>query len=218
MLANVNDVNLFYEQIGAGPPLILLHGSGQDHQIFDKLAAKLQADFTVYALDSRNHGQSEKTDIYSYETMAEDVYAFIEAMQLKDVNMIGFSDGAIVSLLLAINHGEVLRKMALLGVNLQPEDLNEKSYQFIKENYEKTQEPLLKLMLEQPNIAVADVKNVQVPTFVIAAEKEIFKPETFDKVVAALPNVTSKLMLGHKHETYIVGQDILYPDLVRFFR
>ena len=82
MVINVNGTSLFYETSGNGAPLLLLHGNGEDHHIFDALADKLAADFTVYSIDSRNHGQSEKTDDYAYETMAMDVYAFIDALQL----------------------------------------------------------------------------------------------------------------------------------------
>jgi pimeloyl-ACP methyl ester carboxylesterase len=62
MIIQVNGTALFYEKSGAGSPVILLHGNGEDHHIFDALAAKLESGFTVYSVDSRNHGQSEKTD------------------------------------------------------------------------------------------------------------------------------------------------------------
>lgn len=217
MTTQVNGIALFYETSGSGAPLLLLHGNGEDHHIFDRLADRLASDFTVYAIDSRNHGQSEKTDAFSYDTMAEDIYLFIEAMQLGKVNLIGFSDGAIIGLLLAMKHGEALRKMALLGINLKPDDFTEESYQFVKETYEETKDPLFKLMLEQPNIDLNDVKGVTVPTLLIAAENDIYKPETFDNLLAALPDATLKIMKGHEHDSYIVGQDILYPNFVQFF-
>ncbi len=218
MKIDVNGTTLFFEKSGGGTPLILLHGNGQDHSIFDKLAAKLEAHFTIYALDSRRHGQSAKAEgDLSYGEMAEDVYAFIEALSLGRVNIVGFSDGAIITLLLAMKHSECVEKMVLLGVNLKPEDFTERSYQFIKETYEKTGDPLFKLMLEQPDIELADVAKVNIPTLLIAAEKEICKAETFPRLAAAMPDASLKIMAGHKHETYIVHQDILYPDLLAFF-
>lgn len=218
MKKEVNGIALYYEQMGTGSPMILLHGNGEDHHIFDKLSEKLKNDFTVYAIDSRNHGQSDITDDYTYETMAEDVYAFIESMQLSKVDIIGFSDGAIISLMLAMKHAPVLHKMALLGVNLKPEDFTEESYQLIKETYEETKDPLFKLMLEQPNIELSDVEDVHILTHLIAAENDIFKPETFEELVAALPNATLKIIEGHEHDSYIVGQDMLYPDMIHFFK
>jgi pimeloyl-ACP methyl ester carboxylesterase len=218
MIADVSDTTLFYEKSGAGSPIILLHGNGEDHHIFDKLSVKLEKDFTVYAVDSRNHGQSGKTSDYSYDRMAEDIHRFIEALNLGRVDLIGFSDGAIVSLILAMNHGETVNKMALLGVNLKPDDFTEESYAFVKDTYEKTQDPLFKLMLEEPNIQLDAVKDVGVPVLVIAAENDIYKPEVFTNLVNALPNATLKIMDGHDHDSYIIGQDLLYPDVIRFFK
>ncbi|MDR2179029.1 MAG: alpha/beta hydrolase [Synergistaceae bacterium] len=218
MTVDVNGTMLFYEKNGTGSPIVLLHGNGEDHHIFDKLSVKLIKDFTVYAVDSRNHGQSGKTSDYSYNTMAEDIFGFIGALNLGRVGLIGFSDGAIVSLILAMNHGEKVSKMALLGVNLKPTDFTEESYQFVKDTYETTKDPLFKLMLEEPNIELDAVKGVKVPVLVIAAENDIYKPETFTNLVSALPDATLKIMGGHEHDSYIIGQDLLYPDFIEFFR
>ncbi|MDR1049191.1 MAG: alpha/beta hydrolase [Synergistaceae bacterium] len=218
MIVSVGGTTLFYEKSGTGPPMILLHGNGEDHHIFDRLSAKLESDFTVYSVDSRNHGQSEKTGVYSYDIMAEDIYRFIETLRLGRTALVGFSDGAIVSLILAMNHGESVSGMALLGVNLKPDDFTEESYRFVKDTYERTKDPLFKLMLEEPHIELDAVRGVDVPVLVVAAENDIYKPETFTNLVSALPDATLKIMERHEHDSYIVGQDLLHPDLVRFFK
>lgn len=218
MNITVNGITLFYETVGEGAPLLLLHGNGDDHTIFNELSAKLAADYTVYAIDSRNQGQSQKTDDYSYESMMEDFYGLIQALGLGKVDLVGFSDGGIIGLMLAMKHGDVLRKMALLGVNLKPDDFTEESYQFVKETYEETKDPLFKLMLEQPNIELDDVRNIAIPTLLIAADDDIYKPDSFTRLVEALPNAKLKIMSGHDHGSYIINQDILYPDLIEFFR
>lgn len=217
----VNGVSLFYERSGvlgsSLPPLLLLHGNGEDHHIFDALAEKLQNDFTLYAIDSRNHGQSGKTADYSYETMAEDVRRFISALHLTKPHIIGFSDGAIVALLLAIGHGKTIGKIALLGVNLQPDDFTAEHYQSLIETYHANHDPLVKLMLEQPDIKLDATRRVKNPTLIVAAEHDLFKPKMFTNLAAAMPSATLKTMAGHNHDSYIVGQDILYADLRRFF-
>lgn len=218
MRITVNGVELFYQKTGTGEPIILLHGNGEDHHIFDKLTAKLRSGFTVYAIDSRNHGKSGRTGVYSYDVMAEDIFCFLHALRLEKVNIAGFSDGAIVSLILAINHREALKKMALLGVNLKPSDFTEKSYHFVKTTYEKTKDPLFKLMLEQPDIELADVRAVEIPTLVVAAEHDIYRPELFAELTGALPSAELMIMNGHNHDSYIVNQDLLYSDFLRFFR
>lgn len=218
MTITVNQTTLYYTKTGTGPSLLLLHGNGEDHHIFDKLSKKLNQEFTIYAIDSRNHGQSQKTNDYTYQTMAEDIHQFIQALKLKKANIIGFSDGAIIALILAMTHGEDIEKMALLGVNLKPEDFTQENYQHIAEQYEKTQEPLLKLMLEQPNIELHQVKTVNTETFIIGADKDVFKPEMYINLAQAMPNARLKIMEGHEHDTYIVNQDLLYQDFISFFK
>ncbi|MGM0214494.1 alpha/beta fold hydrolase [Enterococcus sp. AZ109] len=217
MIIQTNGIALFYQVSGKGNPLLLLHGNGEDHQIFTELAAKLAEHYTVYAIDSRNHGQSQRTDDYSYETMVEDVYHFIQDLRLEQVDLVGFSDGAIIGLMLAMKAPDVINKLALLGVNLKPEDFTAESYQEIRETYEETKDPLFKLMLEQPNIELADVRKVNNPILLVKADNDLFKPETYIQLLAALPNATLKFMNGHDHGSYIVNQDLLYPHLMDFF-
>ena len=217
MNIQTNNVTLFYEKQGAGAPLLLLHGNGEDHTIFGPLAKALAAHFTVYAIDSRNHGQSSRADDYSYAAMAADIDGLIAALDLGTVNLIGFSDGAIIGLMLAMHNPAVLRKMALLGINLSPEDFTEDSLQFIRDTYDETGDPLYKLMLEEPNIPIDDVHAVQTPTLLFAAEDDIFKPESFQTLAAAMPNAALTIVKEHDHGSYIVGNDMLAPDLLKFF-
>ena len=67
MFINVNNIRLYYEKHGEGDPLILLHGNEENHFIFDEAVEKLKKYYTVYTLDSRGHGQSEKVKEYHYQ-------------------------------------------------------------------------------------------------------------------------------------------------------
>lgn len=218
MMIQINGVNIYYYQVGQGDPLILLHGNGEDHHIFDPLITKLQPYFTIYAIDSRNHGQSEETTDYHYEIMAADLAAFIQHLKLEAVNIIGFSDGAITALLLALQQPNLINKMALLGVNLQPSDFTNECYQFVQQTYATTQDPLFKMMLEQPNIELASLKQIKIPTLVIGAEHDIYHPALFEQIANTLPNATLKIMPDHQHDSYIVNNDILATDFIAFFQ
>ena len=179
MNIKVNGITLEYSKEGTGEPLILLHGNGEDHHIFDKLAEKLKEKFTVYAIDSRNHGKSSMTDDFSYETMAEDIFSFINALEPGGVSLVGFSDGAVISLFLALKYPDIIKKMALLGVNLKPSDFKKNCYEYVKKEYEKTKNPLFKLMLEEPNIELDRLAGINIPSLIIAGEDDIFYRKTF---------------------------------------
>lgn len=217
MNITLNGANIFYKKSGVGHPLILLHGLDLDHTIFDELSAKLSQHYTVYVMDNRNHGQSEKTDDYSYEAMADDVYALIQTLNLGKVYLLGFSDGAVIALHVALRHLDVLEKIAFLGLNLKPSDLNDACTNYYKSMYEKTKSPLYRLVLESPHIELEELSSITIPTLLMAAEREIFRQGLFQELFSAFPNVTGKEVAGHKHETYLVHQDLLYPDLMEFF-
>lgn len=216
MKITVGDITLNYTKQGNGTPLILLHGNGEDHHIFDKLAHLLKENYTVYAVDSRNHGESSKTDDYSYTAMAVDIQGFIGNLGLKDVSVVGFSDGAIIALTLAIHTPDLFEKMVLLGINLKPSDFKDENLAWLSDEYKKTGDPLLKLMLEQPDIELEQLRNIATPTLVVAAEDDLFKPELFESIVATMPDAELLIMAGYEHDSYVTGQDILYPYLKSF--
>ena len=216
MKIKANGITLEYSKTGLGEAIILLHGNGEDHHIFDKLTEKLKEKFEVYAVDSRNHGGSDKTDDYSYETMAEDIFSFINVMKLGKVSLVGFSDGAVISILLALKYPNVIKKMALLGVNLKPGDFKKNCYDYIVKEYEETKNPLFKLMMEEPNIELEKLAGINIPALVIAGEDDIFYKKTFTDVAKTLPDAELIIMKGHNHDSYIANNDLLYPELSSF--
>ena len=218
MIINLNGVDIFYKQSGSGHPLLLLHGFDLDHSIFDELTEKLKKHYTVYAMDTRSHGQSSKTAEYSYTAMANDVYGLINSLNLGKVYLLGFSDGAVISLHLALMHPEVLEKVAFLGLNLKSDDMREKYLRYFEARYKETGDFRYQLALVEPHIETDTLNKITIPTLLMAAEFEMFREGLFEEMAAAFPNLhTAKIMQGHKHESYMVHNDLLYPDLLDFF-
>lgn len=216
MNIHVNQVKLFYSLTGKGKPIFLLHGNGENHHIFDEIALPLSKNFSVYAIDSRNHGQSQHTDNYSYDTMAEDNYQMIKELNLDKVSIVGFSDGAIIGLLIALNHPEVIDKLVLLGANLQPSDFKDEILKNVVDEYKTNPTPLLKLMIEEPSISLEELKKVQSPTLVVGAEHDIFKPETFPKIANGIANSKLIILEGQTHDSYINHSTLIYPEINAF--
>lgn len=218
MKVEVNNISLSYAKEGNGKSLILLHGNGEDHHIFDKLIGRLKKNFTVYAIDSRNHGESTITEDYTYETMANDVYLFINKLGLKDVSIVGFSDGAIISLLLSLKYQNIFERMVLLGVNLRPQDFKKSIYGYLQCEYETNHDPLIKMMLEQPQIELEELRKIETPTLVVAGQNDLFYRKGFRDIVSTMPDAELKIMQNHDHGSYIIDQDLLYPVLKEFLQ
>lgn len=217
MKYTVGEMPLFYEKTGTGPALFLLHGNGEDHHIFDPLAAQLQQKFTIYAVDSRGHGQSGAFPDFSYDTMAEDMYGLISALAPQGACLAGFSDGAIIGLLLAMKYPKLLQKAALLGVNLSPGDFKPENLLWLQEEYAKTGAPLMRLMLEQPQISLEETAAVDIPVLVAAGEDDLFRETLYPSLAAALPRGSLYIFSGETHDSYLQKPDVLAPVLRGFF-
>lgn len=83
MYIQLNGQILYYEKYGEGQPFLLVHGNGETHEIFDVLIPELAEHYTVYAIDSRGHGLSASPKELHYMDMADDMAAFIDALELK---------------------------------------------------------------------------------------------------------------------------------------
>ncbi|MDR1110575.1 MAG: alpha/beta hydrolase [Deltaproteobacteria bacterium] len=217
MLVDIDGVSLFYKQSGSGDPLLLLHGNSEDSGIFDVISEKLRGHFSVLALDSRNHGKSQRTEDISYGAMAGDVVGFIRKLDLGQVFVVGFSDGAIIALMVAMGHPGLIRRMVLLGPNMSPDDLTDEAREFIQGLAEEHDSRLFRMILSEPNLLPADLARIDTPSLLVFGQNDLFKPGTAAAMAQALPNSTLKIMPGHDHLSYVVGQDIMFPDIMSFF-
>ena len=204
MFVKVNDVDLYYEKIGTGRPLIMVHGNSEDHTIFNEAAEVLKDHFTVYLPDSRNHGQSSsgEGDLH-YETMADDYKKFMEELDLRDVVFYGFSDGGILGLLLA-NKTDRISRLILSGANVTPDGVKAKLKVLVKVLYFFTRDSKMKMILEEPHISKEELNNIKTKTTVIAGENDMVKETETLFIAHNVPD--SKLMILPKegHGSYIV--------------
>ena len=215
---NINGTQIFYTQQGSGLPLIFLHGNGEDHHIFDPLIKKLSHQFTCYALDSRNHGQSQMTDQFHYQTMTDDLLAFIHELKLSPVNIIGFSDGSIVTMLLAMQQPELIDKAVLLGPNLKPSDFTDACTRYVERLYKNDPNPLYKMMLDEPNIAAEDLQKIQAKTLIVGGENDLYKAGTFEKIHENIQKSNLLILENHDHSSYIFQNDMIYADVINFLQ
>ncbi|UOQ77212.1 alpha/beta hydrolase [Hymenobacter sp. 5516J-16] len=87
---------LYYERYGKGTPLLLLHGNGQSIAAFQRQIGELARHFEVIAVDTRAQGRSldYTTAAFTYDLFAEDVRQLLDSLRLRQVDILGWSDGA----------------------------------------------------------------------------------------------------------------------------
>ena len=109
------DVTFHYREAGEAstPPLILLHGLGDDARGWDEIAPMLAECYHVFALDQRGNSESARPAVYSFELMRDDLKAFADALGLDRFTLVGHSMGGSVSILFAEQWPERLVRLVL---------------------------------------------------------------------------------------------------------
>ena len=219
MQINVNNVNLYYEVVGTGSPLILIHGNGESHEIFDEAVKLLSEHFTCYLLDSRGHGQSQKVSEYHYADMAEDGYQFIQALSLHNITFYGFSDGGIIGLLLASRYPDLFERMIISGANTSPAAISgwvEEAFQNWRQIMKKS--ALFKLMMTEPDITREQLAAIKTPTLVLAGSEDVIDEKDTRFIAESIPGATLRILPGEDHDSYIVGSTKVAELILEFCR
>ncbi|MDO5026931.1 MAG: alpha/beta hydrolase [Tissierellia bacterium] len=203
------DINIHYVEKGQGSPIILLHGNGEDSSYFESQIDILSDKYHVFALDSRGHG---KTDFGEKELtirqLAQDLDDFIEEKNLGKVDILGFSDGANIAMIYALDHPDKVGKLILNGGNLVPEGMIEKVYKAIKRHYDKALEDsdhdeearkkakLFSLMVNDPYIDKNDLKKIKNKALVIAGDKDMIRDDHTREIAHYLANSRLVILEG----------------------
>lgn len=212
-------------------PVVVLHGNGEEHGIFGPIIDGLVTDgYTVIGIDSRGQGQSTFPDErhaceLTYEQMADDVVAVLDTVHITQAHVIGFSDGAILGLLLARDTNRVASLISV-GANLSPEGLAADDLNFMKQAarsyrawsqdgyagaYNEADEPvpspeesahiadLLELMVKHPHIDPASLSSIAASTLVMAGSLDTILDEETERIAAAIPNSKLYIVEGIEH-------------------
>jgi len=216
MFIKVNGIELYYEKTGQGAPVILLHGNGEDNKIFDVLVEELAQKYTVYAIDSRDHGKSGKVETLDYETMMEDIAELIRELDIRKPMLYGFSDGGIIGLLMAIRHPSLLSKLIVSGANTHPSG-SKKIYTVIGHIiYFFSRDRKYKLMLTQPDITEAELNTITVPTLVLAGSRDYVSESHTRAIAENIPDSELRILKGENHASYVVHSKKLYGIIEPF--
>ena len=200
-------MELFYEKTGSGPPLLLLHGNGEDGTYFVHQVEEFSRDFTVYAIDTRGHGKSPRgTAPFTLSQFADDLLAFMDRQGLAQADILGFSDGGNIALLFALRHPERVRRLILNGANLDPKGVKPLvqlpivlGFHFaslFKNPKARARAELLGLMVDEPHIAPAELKKLTMPVLVIAGTKDMIQSRHTRLIADSLPNARLAMIPG----------------------
>ena len=203
MYADIRGIRLYYEVIGSGRPMLMLHGNGEDHTIFQEAADVLSRQFACYLIDTRDHGKSTEVKDLHYVDMAEDMIAFLEELDLKDAVLYGFSDGGIVGLLTCMKTDRVT-DLIVSGANLTPDAVIGPIKVLIDVFGRFAKDEKMKLMLKEPNIDPVHLQKIKSRTLVLAGAHDVVKQSETERIAANIPGAELRILPAEGHGTYIV--------------
>lgn len=115
---NVDGISLYYATIGAGPPVVLLHGGLANSDYWGNQVRALAPHHEVILVDSRGHGRSTRdADPFGYDLMADDVVGLLDHLKIARADIVGWSDGGILGLDLAMRHPDRVHKVFAFAAN-----------------------------------------------------------------------------------------------------
>jgi pimeloyl-ACP methyl ester carboxylesterase len=236
--APVNGVKIWYAEFGKGQPVILLHGGLANSNYWGNLVPALDKHYRVIVMDSRGHGRSTRNDQpFGYDLMASDVVALMDYLKIKKAAIVGWSDGAILGLDVAINHPDRVTKLFAFAANSDPSgvaDISksdvfnayiaraEKEYEKLSATptqYKAFLDQIGKMWATQPNFTKAQLTAIKTPTWIVDADHdEAIKRENTEFMAATIPGAGLLLQPEVSHFSFLQDPAQFNADVLRFLQ
>jgi len=234
--APVNKIKIWYAEFGKGVPVILLHGGLANSNYWGLQVRALSERYRVIVMDSRGHGRSTRDEQpYGYDLMASDVLALMDYLKIPKAAIVGWSDGAILGLDIAIYHPERLTKLFAFAANSDPSgvadigqspvfnayiDRAAKEYEKLSATpteYKSFLDQISKMWETQPNFTKEQLSSIKVPTWIVDADHdEAIKRDNTEFMAAQIPGAGLLLQPRVSHFSFIQDPQQFNDDVLHF--
>jgi pimeloyl-ACP methyl ester carboxylesterase len=217
---DLDGVHTYHEITGTAEPLVLLHGGMCTIDTFGELAAELATDYRVHRPERRGHGRTaDVPGPITYETMAADTVAYIEALGIAPAHLVGWSDGAVVGLLVALTRPDLVRTLVFIGNPLTVDGLPpemrplpdripiESLPPFLREMYAAVSpdgpdhfgvvfDKLSPAWTAFPLVDMSELEHLRVPTLVVCGDRDMITVEHADAIRRAILDARLAVLPG----------------------
>jgi len=235
-LAPVNGIKIWYASFGRGEPVLLIHGGLANSNYWGHQVRALLKHYRVVVMDSRGHGRSSRNEQpYGYDLMASDVLALMDHLGIKKAAIVGWSDGAIIGLDIAMHHPERVSRLFAFAANSDPSGVADiaKSDVFnayierageeynrlspTPTEYKSFVEQITKMWETQPNWTEADLAAIKVPTWIVDADHdEAIKRENTEFMAAHIPGAGLLIQPNVSHFSFMQDPEQFTNDVLHF--
>lgn len=220
-MAPVNGIEMYYATYGAGDPVLLIHGGLGNADIWANQVIDLMQDHLVIVADSRGHGRSTRTEEpFGYDLMASDYLALLDFLKVDKVDLVGWSDGGIIGLDIAMTHPERLDHLFAHAANITTDGVDPTVGEdpvfmgiyatWMGEDYAKLSPTpdqfdafvgqINEMWATQPNWTDEQVAAITVPVAVVAGDHDeaILRAHT-EKIAALIPGAKLVILPEASH-------------------
>ncbi len=212
-------VRTWYDERGEGEPLVLLHGGLVDARFFEKNLDALADRFHVFLPERRGHGHTPDVDgPITYELMAQDTIAFLEAVVDGPAHLVGHSDGAVVAMLVAMRRPDLARRLVLISGGFHRDGLMPGMDQFdvdevVKflgaaygevspdgaEHFPVVVRKVARMTAEEPALPQSELRGITSRTLVMFADDDLMTLEHVNAMYEGIPNSELAIVPGTSH-------------------
>jgi pimeloyl-ACP methyl ester carboxylesterase len=228
--APANGIQMYYAVYGAGDPILLIHGGLSDADIWADQVKDLMKDHMVIVADSRGHGRSTRNEQpYSYDLMASDYLALLDYLKVNKVALVGWSDGGIIGLDIAMKHPERLTRLFAHAANVtvdgvkpdvteagdvmearafapyvEPSGEDDKTMSKAPDQYDAFVEQISHMWATQPNWSDAELAKITVPTAIVLGDHdEAIKRDHTEHMAQVIPGAQLIILEGAGHSAML---------------
>ncbi len=225
--ATINGIKLYYETYGNGKPMIMLHGNGGSIKAFRYQIPFFEKYYHIIAIDTRLQGKSGGSpDSISYDLMASDFNELMNKLRIDSAYVLGWSDGGIDGIIMALRYPAKVKKLAVSGANIVPDSTAFKYEDILElknfvENDNTTSKKTIalnKMMLYQPNISFDSLRYIHCPVLVMAGDHDVIKPEHTLKIFQSIPNAELCIFPDSYHNALQQHPELFNKTVLTFFR
>ena len=235
--AEVNGIRLYYATIGSGPPVVLLHGGLANSDYWGAQIQALAPHHRVIVVDSRGHGRSTRdARPYGYDLMADDVVALLDKLGIARADVVGWSDGAIIGLDLAIRHADRIGKLFAFAANtltsgVKPDvEKNPTFARYIRrageeyvrlsptpKGYPTFVAQISRMWASQPNWSNAQLRAIRAPVVVADGDHDeaITRAHT-EYIAATIPGAGLLILPNTSHFAFLQNPGLFNAALLHF--
>jgi pimeloyl-ACP methyl ester carboxylesterase len=235
-VAPVNRIRVWYAVFGHGSPVILLHGGLANSNYWGLQIPALSSHFEVIVVDSRGHGRSTRNGApITYHLMASDVLALMDALHIPQAALVGWSDGAIIGLDIAIHHPARLTRLFAFAANSDTSGVkntgNSQAFAAYlgrtRDEYKKLSatptefdafhEQLKKMWETEPHFSDEQLRSIKVPTWIVDGDHdEVIKREDTDRMANLIPGAGELIMPRVSHFAFLQDPEQFNEALLHF--